>query len=113
MSFLETDPSYTDPDDALRELLEREHLILEMQATPGWELWRDFLAAEASGYQNRLLLGAHKDLMEYRYDAGVVAGIRMALGVSDTLRKRASAMRNMLEPLSLADQEEVDEPARA
>lgn len=103
MSFLESDPTYRDPDDALRDLLERQHLILDMEATPGWELWRDFLAAEQEGYQNRLLKGRHKELVDYKFDAGFCEGIRFALGVSDTLSSRVSAMRANLEPSRLPE----------
>lgn len=106
MSFLESDPAYRDPDDALRELLERQHLILDMQATPGWEMWRDFLAAEQVGYQRRLLTGKHKDMLDYRYDAGFCEGIRFALGVSETLGQRVSAMRSILDQSRLPDEGE-------
>lgn len=103
MDFLESDPGWTDPDDALREILEREHLIREMQTHPGWALWADFLAAEASGYQGRLLRGRHEDMLGYRYDAGVVEGLRIALGVADTLRTRASALRDNLRELGIGE----------
>ncbi len=106
MSFLESDPTYRDPDDALRELLEREHLILEMQNTPGWELWRDYVAALAAGYQNRLLKGKHTDLIEYKYDAGVVEGIRICLGASEQLHQSVSALRETVG--ILAEMEEQD-----
>lgn len=112
VSILESDPNWTDPDDALRELLEREHLILQMQETPGWALWKDFVAALAAGYQNRLLRGRHADLQEYKYDAGVVEGIRLALGASEDLRQRVAAQREILN-MQLANQEEHDEPAVA
>lgn len=105
MSFLESDPNYRDPDDELRALLERHHLILEMEATPGWALWRDFLAAEASAYQNRLLLGKHQDMLEYRHDAGVLHGIRLALGVDEKLNQRVSGLRRILDESRLPDDE--------
>lgn len=108
MSILDSDPAYTDPDDELRVLLERQHLILEMEATQGWVLWRDFVAALASGYQSRLLRGRHADMLDYRYDAGVLEGIRMALGASETLAERIKSMRALL-----ADQEENDVEALA
>lgn len=97
MSFLESDPGYRDEDDALRDLLEREQQILAMQATEGWTLWRDWIAAIAVAYQDRLLKGRHKDLLDYRYDAGVVEGIRIALGASDALAKKVSAARRTLD----------------
>ena len=103
MDFLESDPGWTDPDDMLREVLEREHLIREMQQHPGWNLWADYLAAAASGYQNRLLKGRHADMLDYRYDAGYVEGIRTALGVADELRTKASALREILGANPLAD----------
>lgn len=113
MSFLESDPGYRDEDDALRDLLEREQTILAMQATEGWTLWRDFVAALAAGYQNRLLKGTHKDMLDYRYDAGVMEGIRLALGASEILASRIAAARVMLaetkalsgleEPLAMED----------
>jgi len=112
-SFLESDPTWRDPDDYLRELLEREHLILEMQATEGWGLWRDYVSALAAGYQNRLLRGKHADLVEYKFDAGVVEGIRIALGASEQLHASVAAQRDLLAMNTLADSEEepVDEHA--
>lgn len=107
--FLESDPNWTDPDDALRELLERADRIDAMQETEGWTLWSDFLRAEVQGYQRRLLGGKHKDLLDYRYDAGVVEGIRIALGVSETLRRRADAQRELLAAAGfLANQQQED-----
>ena len=103
MTFLETDPSYHDPDDHLRDLLERQHLITQMQETEGWALWRDFLAAEQAGYQRRLLTGRHQDMLDYKFDAGFCEGIRFALGVSETLQTRVSTLRSNLELLSGTD----------
>jgi hypothetical protein len=101
------DDTRTDPDDALRELLERQHLILEMQGTVGWKLWADFLAALAAGYQNRLLRGRHKDLLDYKFDAGVCEGIRLALTASENLGSRVAAARLALaEDNQLADMED-------
>lgn len=103
------DETRTDPDDALRLLLERQHLILEMQESQGWKLWADFLAALAAGYQNRLLRGRHKDLLDYKFDAGVCEGIRLALTASENLSMRVQAARRALAEDQLADMEERDE----
>ena len=100
MTDLFGEPAYQDPDEQLRELLERQHLILAMQQTDGWKLWADFLAAEAQGYQRRLLLGQHAELLDYRYDAGVLHGIRLALGVDDKLAQRVSTLRANMDTLS-------------
>ena len=104
------DTSRHDPDDALRDLQERQHLILEMQQTEGYRLWADFLAALAQPYQNRLLRGRHKDLMEYRYDAGLCEGIRLALTATDNLEGRIRMARSLLDQERLADQEGNDGP---
>lgn len=96
MADIETDPNYHDPDDALRLLIERHHLIVEMQQTPGWALWRDYLAAEAGGYQRRLLYGQHKEMLDYQRDAGVLHGIRIALDADQRLAQRVSALRDSL-----------------
>ena len=103
MSDIFGEPAYQDPDQQLRDLLEREHLILQMQQTDGWKLWSDFLAAEAQGYQRRLLMGTHSEMLDYRYDAGVLHGIRLALGVDERLAQRVSALRANLDLLSGAD----------
>ena len=96
MADIETDPGYRDPDDALRELIERHHLILQMQEAPGWGLWKDYLAAHAGHYQNRLLYGKHSTIEDYRYDAGVLQGIRLALGADEKLGQAIAAVRNTL-----------------
>jgi hypothetical protein len=90
------DESRTDPDDALRNLLERQHLILEMQEMQGWKLWADFLAALAAGYQNRLLRGRHRDMLDYKFDAGVCEGLRLALTSNENLAVRVAAARAVL-----------------
>lgn len=100
------DPTREDADEKLRGLLEQQHLILEMQATPGWEIWTDFLAAIAQRYQNRLLLARHKDILDVKFDAGLIEGIRTARGASGTLAKMIAAQR---EQLTLANQEDNDE----
>lgn len=101
------DDTRTDPDDVLRELLERQHQIAEMQTTVGWKLWADFLAALSMGYQNRLLRGRHKDLLDYKFDAGVCEGIRLALTASENLGARvAAAQRALAEDSQLADEGE-------
>ena len=107
-AFLGDNPAVRDVDDELRELQERQHLILEMHETPGWELWKDFVSAVAEGYQNRLLRGKHADMLAYKYDAGVVEGIRIALGASDTLASMVAAQKDVL-ALTLANQEEIDD----
>ena len=104
------DESRHDPDDALRAYLEQQHLILAMQETEGWKLWCDFLAAEVQGYQNRLLKGRHKDMLDYKYDAGICEGVRMSIGASDTLAQRIEVERQRLAYMSLADQEGTDGP---
>lgn len=104
------DSTRHDPDDALRDLLERQHLILEMQASHGWKLWADFLSALAQPYQNRLLRGRHKDLMEYHRDAGICEGIRLALTASESLAARVAAARRALAEDQLADMEVDDVP---
>lgn len=101
------DPTREDSDEQLRQLLEKQHLILEMQETAGWALWKDFIAAVAQRYQNRLLLGRHQDMLDVRYDAGLCEGIRTALGASETLSKMIQAQRELL---TLANQEDDDEP---
>ena len=93
LDLLGYDDTRADPDDYLRELLEKQHLIREMQETPGWALWRDFLAAEQEGYQRRLLAGRHGDMLEYKRDAGFCQGIRFALGASEELAARIAAVR--------------------
>jgi hypothetical protein len=95
--FDETENSWADEDDALRDLIERQHLILAMQETAGWGLWRDYVAAVAAAYQRRLLKGTHTDLLAYKWDAGVVEGIRIALGSSETLQSKVSAARRILD----------------
>lgn len=112
MSLFAHDETRRDEDDFLRDLIERQHLIIQMQQTEGWKLWSDYLAAVAQGYQNRLLRGLHKDMLDYKFDAGTVQGIRLALGVSEDLQARIDAAREVL-ALSqpLADQEENDEHA--
>lgn len=106
------DTTRTDPDDALRDLLERQHLIVEMQQTQGFRLWTDFLSAVATGYQNRLLQGRHTDMYAYKRDAGIVEGLRLALTSADTLQQRVNAARRLLAEQNLADlMEEQDEPA--
>jgi hypothetical protein len=95
--FDETENSWADEDEALRDLIERQHLILAMQETQGWTLWRDYVAAVAAAYQNRLLKGRHADMLEYRYDAGVLEGIRIALGANETLQSKISAARRILD----------------
>jgi hypothetical protein len=100
------DDSRHDPDDALRELLERQHLIVEMQESPGWKMWMDYLAALAQPYQNRLLRGRHKDMLDYRYDAGLCEGIRLALTAHEQLASSVTALRMQLAEQSLANQEE-------
>ena len=112
MSILDSPEAYQDPDQALRDLLERQHLIVQMEATEGWTLWRDYVALLASGYQNRLLKGKHPDMLDYKYDAGVVEGIRIALGASEKLQSQIAAVRaNLREAGLLANQEDHDEPA--
>lgn len=101
---LGVDETRTDADEKLRAYLEQEHLILEMQATKGWELWRDYVIAEMQGYQNRLLKGVHKDLLDYKYDAGLVEGVRMAIGASDSLARRIANERLVLSLANEGDQ---------
>lgn len=101
-SFGEREEVYA--DDVLRDLLERKDRILEMQSTVGWELWRDYLAHCAESYQNRLLLGTHKDMLDYRYDAGVLKGLRLALSTVDQLEQTIAAQRSIL--AGIADTEE-------
>ena len=103
MTIIETDPAYQDPDGPLRDLLERQHLILAMQDTQGWHLWKDYLAACAVGYQRRLLGGTHKDLLDYRYDAGVLYGIQLALNVDTALARKASGLRRILQEETAPD----------
>ena len=105
MADIETDPGYRDPDDALRELIERQHLILEMQAAPGWTFWKDYLAAHAGAYQHRLLYGKHTTIEDYRFDAGVLHGIRLALGADDKLAQTISAVRNTLNESQPSEQD--------
>lgn len=101
------DETRHDPDDVLRELLERQHLILEMQSTVGWKLWADFLAALVTPYQNRLLKGRHKDMLDYQRDAGIVEGIRLALTATESLEARIGAARLALaQERQLADEGE-------
>lgn len=95
--FIETDPDFRDYDDVLRALIERHSLILAMQETEGWRLWRDYLAAAAGGYQRRLLYGQHKEMLDYRYDAGVLHGIRIALDADQTLAKQIAGQRSILD----------------
>lgn len=107
MTDLFGEPAYQDPDEQLRQLLERQHLIEAMQQTEGWTLWKDFLAAEAAGYQRRLLLGQHSDMLDYRHDAGVLHGIRLALGADEKLAQRVSALRVILDESRLPDPESL------
>jgi hypothetical protein len=100
------DDTRSDADEALRILLERQHLIADMQATEGWKLWADFLAALAQPYQNRLLRGGHKDLLDYRHDAGLCEGIRLALTAHERLEKTVAAARVRLAESQLADEGE-------
>jgi len=95
--FLPSDPSWRDPDDALRDLLERRDRILAMQETDGWRLWCDFLAAVSGAYQNRLLRGRHSDMETYKFEAGVVEGIRLAVSASSVLDGKIAAARRILE----------------
>lgn len=98
------DETRHDPDDALRALLEQQHVILDMQTTLGWKLWADFLAALAVPYQNRLLRGTHKDMLDYRYDAGLCEGIRLALTAHERLATAVESARLRLAEQSLADE---------
>ena len=98
-----------DADDAIRELVERRFQIEEMQKSEGWALWADFLAALSSGYQSRLLKGRHKDLLDYRYDAGVLEGIRLALTAAENLDGRIAAARRIVAETRFADNMEEDE----
>jgi len=103
------DETRRDPDDALRELLERQHLIVEMQTTTGWKMWADYLAALAQPYQNRLLKGRHKDMLDYQRDAGIVEGIRLALTAHEQLEASIAAARLRLAEENLLAMEERDE----
>jgi hypothetical protein len=103
------DDTRHDPDDALRVLLEQQHLIAEMQRSQGWKLWADFLAALAVGYQNRLLRGRHSDIMDVKFDAGVCEGLRLALTAPENLDARINAARLILAEDTLADEGERDE----
>lgn len=112
MSILDTfgEKETHDPEDAIRDLIERRYQIEEMQKTDGWLLWSDFLKALSTGYQNRLLKGRHKDLLDYRYDAGVLEGIRLALTAAENLDGRISAARSILAE-NTADIGDFDEHA--
>ena len=110
MSILDTfgERDLHDPEDAIRELIERRFQISEMQDTEGWKLWADFLVALSAGYQSRLLRGRHKDLLDYRYDAGVLEGIRLALTAAENLDGRIAAAKRILAEDRITDEGEPE-----
>lgn len=113
MSILDTfgERETHDPEDAIRDLIERRFEIQEMQKTEGWKYWSDFLIALSSAYQERLLQARHEDLLAQRRDAGVVEGIRIALTTIDRLDSRIASMQQRVAEARIADLGDLHEHA--
>jgi len=81
-----------------RDLIERAHLLKELQNHPGWSVWHDHVRRRIDAKQREMLAG--RDSLEaYRYTAGWIEGMAYALdalGELDRQVKREAEKRKTL-----------------
>ena len=103
--------AYSGDDAELRQLMEGAHQIEQMQRSPGWQPFRDYLLTRTAAVQRRLVLGNFSSMEEYKDKAGWLRGITDAVGENEFGESLVLvAIRESLEAkvTSLAPQEDVD-----
>lgn len=83
-------------DDEFSEIAERAQVVGEFAESPGWELTVDFLKYLGESEQKRMLQGRCEDWGEYKYMAGVLAGIQRAIHAPELLHAKMEAERARL-----------------
>ena len=75
--------AYSGDDAELRQLMEGAHQIEQMQRSPGWQPFRDYLLTRTAAVQRRLVLGNFSSMEEYKDKAGWLRGITDAVGENE------------------------------
>ena len=78
--------------DPARDLIEKVSQLEDLQATPGWQTFRQ-LAEEAIRKHEALLSAGHfNEITEYKFSAGWLNGARQLLALPDQLKARLEQM---------------------
>ena len=104
--FAEIAAAYQGDDAELRLMIEQRAALVELQATPAWQTYRDVVYSRIAGIHGRMHRGRYPSLEEYRQDVGLAQGLEQAVDGTVIEMERAIAAR-LPDPF---DEDDVDSP---
>jgi len=108
--FAEIAAAYQGDDGELRLMIEQRAALVELQATPAWQTYRDVVYSRIAGIHGRMHRGRYPSLEEYRQDVGLAQGLEQAVDGTVIEMERMIAARL---PDQFDDDEADREPAYA
>lgn len=80
-------------DDELRELVEMQHLVTELEKTAGWQTWKQLCDRRIEAKKREMIAGVPETVEAYRYTAGWIEGAEFVLDASAALDRKIKRAR--------------------